>query len=218
MKNLIIFFLLIYSRDAVSQTPKKISFYAGVKLRVTPIYTGQSPENIIISVPGIINAQQQPDLHLSGLGLHTSAVYDINKKWQIALQQTTRYDILYNEWLLERNTSSKIRDKKRIIFDLYAVFSRKIVAKKNTFVASVGLGLCGINTGYTQIIRKYSSQTNYVDYKEKINFLFPAATAGFGWQKGKFLSQFKMGYCWNNPTWFVFPFLFPELSLQYKIK
>jgi hypothetical protein len=158
-------------------------------------------------------------MHLSGLGLLTGQTYKINNKWLLNFQQTTRYDLLYEEWPLDINVPDiKIKDKKRLIFDLNLELGRRFKSKKSEFTALLGLGISGLNTGYTQIIRQYSTITDYIDYKEEKNFLFPTASAGFGWQKGKFLTQVKMGYCWENPTWSIYPFFFPELSLQYRIK
>jgi hypothetical protein len=217
MKNIILFLSLFLFNNTYSQKVKKLSFLVGAKLRVTPLYTF-NPEYLVISVSGNLNAVQQPDYHLSGLGLFTTQTCQINNEWLINFQQTTRYDVLYKEWPLDGNLAYKIKDKKRLIFDLNVDVGRRFKNKKNEFTALLGMGISGLNTGYTQIIRQYSTTTDYIDYKQKINFLFPTISAGFGWQKGKFLTQAKMGYCWKNPTWTTYPFFFPELSLQYKIK
>ena len=52
MKYLIIFFLLIYSIDAISQKFEKFNFYAGAKLRVTPFFLNKERSNLVISVGG----------------------------------------------------------------------------------------------------------------------------------------------------------------------
>ncbi len=126
---------------------------------------------------------------------------------------------MHQVWPLDINEPyRKVGENKRLIFDLNLEFGRRFQRKKNEFTALLGVGISGLNTGYVQVIRQYSNATDFIDYKEDINFLFPTISAGFGWQKGKFLTQIKMGYCWNNPTWSTYPFFFPELSLQYKIK
>ncbi len=218
MKIKVFFITFFFTQNIYTQESKFLNFYAGVKLRVTPIHQKQV-QSIVISVRGNLNAVQQPDLHISGLGLYTTQTIKLNKKWLINFQQTTRYDLLYQEWPLDINVPDiKIKDNKRLIFDLNLEIGRRFQSKKHEFTALLGLGISGLNTGYTQIIRQYSTVTDYIDYKEEKNFLFPTASAGFGWQKGKFLTQVKMGYCWRNPTWFTYPFFFPELSVQYKIK
>ena len=216
MKNILFIILFLTQIRVFPQRIKDLTFYTGVKLRVTPIHNKNSLNQIII-IPGNINAFQQPDLHISGFGLYTTQTIKLNKLWLINFQQTTRYDLLYQERPLEIN-SEGTKNIKRLIFDLNLDIGRRFVTKKSELTALFGLGISGLNTGYTQIIRQYSTPTNFIDFKEEKNFLFPTASAGFGWQKGKFLTQIKMGYCWQSPTWLTYPFFFPELSVQYKIK
>lgn len=219
MKTKVLVVFLFIVLNSHPQNIEKFNFYAGIKLRVTPVYSPNLAENIVTSITGNINATQQPDYHLSGLGILTTQTYRINNQWLLNVQQVTRYDILYEEWPLDINVSyRKIKDKKRLIFDLNFELARRFKSKRSEFSALLGLGISGLNTSYNQIIRQYSNATEYIDYKEKINFQFPSVSAGFGWQKGKFLTQLKMGYCWQNPTWSIYSFFFPELSLQYRIK
>ena len=81
----------------------------------------------------------------------------------------------------------------------------------------IGFAVCGLNSGFTQTFRIYQDPNNYTDYYKEKNFIFPAATAGFGWQKNRFYGELKFGYCWDNPTLFNTPFLFPEISIQYQL-
>ncbi|MEI2710262.1 MAG: hypothetical protein V9E96_14805 [Chitinophagaceae bacterium] len=217
MRKVIFFVICIFVTKGYSQE-QKINLYAGIKLRVTPFYPSEVG-SLVFRVQGNLNAVQQPDSYISGLGFHTTQTYKFTKKWLINFQQTIRYDALHQVWPLDINEPyRKVGENKRLIFDLNLEFGRRFQRKKNEFTALLGVGISGLNTGYVQVIRQYSNATDFIDYKEDINFLFPTISAGFGWQKGKFLTQIKMGYCWNNPTWSTYPFFFPELSLQYKIK
>jgi hypothetical protein len=219
MKTELIILFFLFSNVVHSQEDKKINLFVGTSFRVTPIYTNGSPQNLIRSINGNLNAVQQPDKYISGLGLLITQSYKIQNNWSLIFQQTLRNDILYEEWPLDRNLPyAKMGEKNKFTFNLNLDICRTFKNKKHEFTALFGFGISGLNANYTQTIRQYNSATDFVDQKEKINLTFPTVSTAFGWQKGKFLTHLRIGYCWKNPTWFTYSFLYPEISVQYQIK
>lgn len=220
MKSIQLLFLLIISLQAFDQKSleknKMISVLLGAKTRITPIYLKKIPGVIH---GGNIDILQQPDKHLSGPGLHITEKYEKGATWSFALHQTIRYDYIYQKLPLVFPAPSgfEFTIKQKILFDLYADIAKNIPANNSSFRILIGLALCGLNSGYTETLRVYQDQNNYTDYYNKRNFIFPAATTGFGWQKNKFYAELKIGYCSDNPTLFKTPFLFPEISCQYQL-
>jgi hypothetical protein len=218
----IVFLLLMFNQLSWAQSEEKnnkgIEIFAGVKTRVTPIYIDKVPD--FIRFVGFYNVFEQPDKHLSGPGINLIEKVRINNKWIFSLNQTIRYDYIYQRMPLVNPTPDGFdyRIGKKIIIDLYADFSKRItLSKPSFFTLMAGIGICGLNSGFYQTRRLYQTQTDYVDYITKRNFIFPAVSTGLGWQKNRIYAELKIGYCWNNPTLFNTPFIFPEVSLQYKL-
>lgn len=100
-----------------------------------------------------------------------------------------------------------------MIYDLYFDVEKLIEKHKHYIRLTGGVAVCGLNTSYTQNIL-YNFSPPLVTQKRK-DFIFPAVTAGIGFQKGPLYGKLKVGYCWNDPRLYNTPFLFPEISLQY---
>ena len=219
MKPIHLLILLILSTKAFNQelqNKKAFSILVGVKTRITPIYLEKVPD--VVSSP-LTDILEQPDMHLSGPGIHLTERYETSTKWSFALHQTVRYDYIYQKLPLEYPIPPGFEAtiKQKILFDLYTDVAKDIASKKSTFRIMIGFAVCGLNSGFTQTFRIYQDPNNYTDYYKEKNFIFPAATAGFGWQKNRFYGELKFGYCWDNPTLFNTPFLFPEISIQYQL-
>ena len=208
MKLIQLIILLTVSVQAFAQKyiGKKgsLSILAGAKTRITPIYLKKIPDVIYPGRP--IGVLEQPDRHLSGPGIHITEKYRNTALWSFALHQTIRYDYIYQKLplVLPIPNDFEFTIKQKILFDLYADIAKDISANNPSFRILIGFAICGLNSGYT-------------DYNTKRNFIFPAVTTGLGWKKNKFYTELKMGYCWNNPTLFNTPFLFPEISCQYQL-
>ena len=207
MKLIQLIILLFVSVQAFAQkyVGKKgsLSILIGAKTRITPIYLKKIPDVIY---GGTTDVLQQPDKHLSGPGIHITEKYRNTALWSFALHQTIRYDYIYQKLPLVLPIPSGVEFtiKQKILFDLYADIAKDIPANNSSFRVLIGFAICGLNSGYT-------------DHNTKRNFIFPAATTGLGWKKNKFYTELKIGYCWDNPTLFNTPFLFPEISCQYQL-
>ena len=217
LNTLLLIVLFIESHGQQQENNKNIILiFLGAKTRITPIYLKHVPDVIHL---GNINALEQPDKHLSGPGLLLSEKRRLGLKHIFSLHQVIRYDYIYQRIPLVTfpPDNFKYEIKKKIIFDISGDITRTIPLKNSFLSISVGASICGINSGYIETERVYQTQTTYTDYERKKNFIFPAITAGAGWQKSKFLAELKFGYCWNNPTLYDTPFIFPEISLQYQL-
>ena len=221
MKSMQFLFLIIISLQAYTQNDLEekgvLSILVGAKTRITPIYLKRVPD--VIHFFGLIDTQEQPDKHLSGPGIHITEKYKNTASWSFALHQTIRYDYIYQKLPLVFPIPNgfEFTIKQKILFDIYADIAKDIPAKNSSFRILIGFAICGLNSGYTETFGVYQDPNNYTDYFNKRNFIFPAATTGFGWQKNKFYTELKIGYCWDNPTLFNTPFLFPEISCQYQL-
>ncbi|HRG24235.1 MAG TPA: hypothetical protein PLL23_07585 [Chitinophagaceae bacterium] len=199
-------------------TAKKnpVTVYLGAKTRVTPIYLKRLHEGFEIGFP---NNMEQPDYHLSGPGLLISEKKALGRKLEFSLHQVIRYDFLYQrmpmDLVLPPDFSYSI--KRKWIIDLEAELSHRFPRRKSVLLVSLGAGLNGLNTGFQETRRFYQSPTSYTEKETRKNFLFPFLSTGFGWQKKKLLAGMKLGYCWDNPTVFASPFLYPELSVGYRL-
>lgn len=218
MKSILLIILLTLSFQAFGQELEKkpsVSILIGAKTRVTPIYLKRIPDAIYV---GSIDILQQPDKHLSGPGIHISEKYMKGIRWSLAFHQTIRRDYIYRKMpLAAPEPGVEYNVKQKILFDIYTDVARDIPANNSSFRILIGLGICGLNSGYIETRRVSQSSTTYTDYYTKKNFIFPATTAGVGWQKNKFYAELKIGYCSDNPTLFKTPFLFPEISCQYQL-
>ena len=219
MKIIQLSILLILSLRAFNQdleNKRSLSILVGAKTRVTPIYLKRVPDLIH---SGNIDILEQPDKHLSGPGVHITEKYEKGTTWSFALHQTIRYDYIYKKLPLVFPTPNgfEFTIKQKILFDIYADIAKNIPANNSSFRVLIGFAICGLNSGYTETLRVHQDPNNYTDYFYKRNFIFPAATTGFGWQKNKFYTELKIGYCWDNPTLYNTPFLFPEISCQYQL-
>ena len=218
MKSIHLLFLLILSFQAFGQELEEkpsVSILIGAKTRVTPIYLKRVPDAIFV---GSIDILQQPDKHLSGPGIHISEKYMKGIRWSLAFHQTIRYDFIYMKMpLAAPGPDFEYTIKRKVLFDIYIDIAKDIPANNSSFRILIGAGICGLNSGYIETRRVSQSSTNYTDYFSKRNFIFPAVTTGFGWQKNKFYTELKIGYCSENPFLFKAPFLFPEISCQYQL-
>ena len=219
MKIIQLITLLFFSLQVFGQEfkdRKSLAILVGAKTRITPIYLERVPD--IISSP-LSDILEQPDKHLSGPGIHLTEKYGTSTMWSFALHQTIRYDYIYQKLPLEYPTPPGFEAtiKQKLLFDLYADVAKDIAARNSTLRIMIGFAVCGLNSGFTQTFRVYQDPNNYTDYYMEKDFIFPAATAGFGWQKKRFYGELKFGYCWDNPTLFNTPFLFPEISFQYQL-
>lgn len=199
-----------------SGTNKPVSVYLGAHTRVTPIYLEPVREGFQIGYP---DKSEQPDYHLSGPGLLISEKKELSRKLVFSLHQVIRYDFLYQrmpmDLVLPPDFSYSI--KRKWIIDLEAELSHRFPRRKSVLLVSLGAGLNGLNTGFQETRRFYQSPTSYTEKETRKNFLFPFLSTGFGWQKKKLLAGMKLGYCWDNPTVFASPFLYPELSVGYRL-
>lgn len=175
-------------------------------------------------VPGVIHIGsvddlEQPDMHLSGPGLLITQKKRLNAEYGLSLHQVIRYDYLYQELPLFVSQNQDFKDviHRKFIIDLYAGIDRYFPLRKSWFTVSFGMAYCGLNSSYVETKIIYQTSTSYKEYKIDKNFRFPAVTTGIGWQKKKFLGELKFGYCWNNPTLFDTPFIFPEINLSYQL-
>ncbi len=201
----------------------KFTAYIGPKLRVTNIYTNINTLLGVVFTP-ISDILAPGDSYYSGLGLQAMEKYSINKYWQVRFHQTIRYDILHYRLALPYDSATlfgpiiNLGAKKRFIIDTYFDIAYKIKRPKNNYYVTVGYAACGFNTKHTETFRFFTTPTNYYDKVTENDFFFPAVTASFAWEKKKFCSELKFGYCWRNPTWWKdAKFIFLELSIQYKI-
>ena len=216
MKFLAILLLSLssYSLYAQNEANGRFSFLGGLKTRVTPIYLKQIPD--FVHMP-LVSDLEQPDMHLSGPGLELTEKVALGTNYSLAIHQVIRYDYMYQTMSLENPPPPDFNYKKnrRVIYDFYFDIARNIAAKKSFWRFFLGAAVCGLNTKYIETIRTSITPPAYKERKK--DFIFPAATTGIGWQKRKFYTELKFGYCWNNPTFFDTPFIFPEISLQYQI-
>lgn len=212
-----IFFLLLFFNSYAQEekNEKTVDVLIGAKTRITPIYLKQVPDVIHL---GSVDDLEQPNRHLCGPGLQISETKRAGK-FKFSLHQVIRYDYIYQKMPLESPTPNgfNYEVKRKMIFDLYGDISRMITGEKATLSFSLGAAICGLNSGYTETQRVYQTPTSYTDNKKEKNFVFPAIIAGAGWQKKKFIAELKFGYCWNDPTLYNTPFIFPELSIQYQL-
>jgi hypothetical protein len=219
MKIIHLLILLTYSLNAFDQeleNKSSLSILIGAKTRITPIYLGEVPDAFH---GGSTDILERPDKHLSGPGIHITERYETSRTWSFALHQTVRYDYIYQKIPLVFPIPSgfEFTIKQKLLFDIYTDFAKDIPARNHSFRIFIGLAICGLNSGYTETSRVYYDPNNYTDYYTKRNFIFPAVTTGLGWQKNRLYAELKIGYCWDNPTLFDTPFLFPEISCQYQI-
>ena len=210
----ILFSLTSYSSYAQNEANRRFSFLAGLKTRVTPIYLKQIPD--FVHMP-LVSDLEQPDKHLSGLGLELTERINITSNYSIAIHQVMRYDYMYQTMSLDDPTPPDFnyKIKKRMLYDFYFDIARNITARNSFWRIFLGAAVCGLNSKYIETIRTSITPPAYIERKK--DFIFSAATAGIGWQKRKFYTELKFGYCWNNPTFYDTPFIFPEISLQYQI-
>ena len=204
------------SGQQLSSTNKQVSVYIGAHTRVTPIYLEPVWEGFQIGYP---DKSEQPDYHLSGPGLLFCEKKILGRKLVLSLQQVIRHDFLYQrmpmDLVLPPDFSYSI--KRKWIIDLAAELNLRFPRRKSVFLISLGAGLNGLNTGYRETRRYYQSPISYTEKETQKNFLFPSLSTGIGWHKKKLLAELKFGYCWDNPTIFESPFLYPELSVGYQL-
>lgn len=219
MKSIILFVFLSFNICVLGQNLTEeigtVNLYVGAKTRVTPLYIKRVPDFIHI---GLIDVFEQPDMHLSGPGFSITERMVLKNNWYVNLNQTIRYDYIYQRLPLVATfpTDFKYTIGKKIIIDLYADLAKRIPSRKSSFFSLLfGFGICGLNTEFNQTIRFYSTQNNYLDYTIRKNFIFPTISSGLGWQWKNLYSELKFGYCWNNPTLYDTPFIFPEVCFQY---
>lgn len=217
----LVLFITLFCSFIETNAQKKWSMTAGIKLRVTNIYPKK--DNLYVSTP-ITSLVQQPDTHFSGLGLQFSESYCISKKMKLRLHQTIRYDVLYEHINLPYDSATLfgpitgIKPIKRLIFDTYFDVAYKIRRPQNNYYFTVGYAACGLNTKHYETYRFFRSYTDFTDVVNTNDFFFPAITTSFVWENKKITGELKFGYCFKNPTWYYWrDFIFPELSLQYKI-
>lgn len=192
-----------------------VNFLFGLKSRITPIYLERIPD--FIHLPNI-DVLEQPDMYLSGPGLSLTEKLNLRNNWSVNLNQTIRYDYIYQRLPLEFPTSNNFKYVigKKIIFDFYADLEKIIPSKrKSYFSILIGGAICGLNSDFTQTLRVYTSQTTYFDFPTKKDFIFPAISSSLGWTLNDIYCELKFGYCWNNPTLYDKPFIFPEINVQY---
>lgn len=195
---------------------RHLRFYLGVQTRITPIYPEGVPGGVRVSDR---NIWEQPDKHLSG----PSVVYTFEKlledDWSVSFSHAIRYDFLYQTLPFNTQPLQGFRPdvKRAVMNDLYIDAYKAIALNKSALKLGAGLALCGLGSGYllTQRFVDNSNQSIYITSKE--DFIFPAITAHFGWQKNRFGTSLQAGYAWHNPTLFGIPFLFPELKVQYRL-
>lgn len=220
MKVLPLLLLLFLFADVYGQLGSdkndRLSVFVGAKTRITPIYLKRPHEGYEIGIP---NTLEQPDYHLSGPGLLITEKKALSHKLIFSLHQVIRYDFLYQRMPMDLQLPPDFNYsiKRKWIFDLAAELSHRFPRRKSVLLLTLGAGLNGINTGFRETRRFYQSQTVYTEKETRKDFLFPSLSTGFGWQKKKFLAELKFGYCWNNPTDFASPFLYPELSVGYQL-
>jgi hypothetical protein len=213
MKLLTYTLLLFYCNYSLAQNNLKVKLYAGLNTRVTPIYLEQVPSHIF--TPRVSDLEQ-PDKHVSGPGLKISSNFYHSLGIVISVHQVIRYDFLYQTMPLEEPTPSNFdyKIKKKFIYDSYIDIGRIFTSRTHAYIVSGGFALCGINTGYVQITAVGNNPVTYM--KRNKNFTFPALTTTLTYEKSRISAALKIGYCWNDPRLYNTPFLFPELSLQYR--
>lgn len=206
--------LSVLGQDAEGKHP--FNFYIGIQTRVTPIYPKGIPD--FIAVPDR-NIFEQPNKYLSGPSLLYRIEKDLNNSFDIAFSHALRYDFLYQTLPFNNQPFSGFRPviKKSFISDLYLDVERKIALNSSTLTAGLGFAMLGFGSSYllTQRFTDNNNQSFYITSKE--DFIFPAITTTFGWQKANFNASLKIGYAWYDPTLYKTPFLFPELKVRYKL-
>ena len=220
MKYLIIILFQFLYLHGLSQTSEDkhgiFNFNIGVQTRITPIYLKHVPDFITFSDR---NTFEQPDQYLSGPSLSYKIERPINDKFSVSFSHAIRYDFLYLTFTFNNQPVQGFqqRTKRAVISDFYLDGGYHITLPTSELKVSLGLALCGIGSGYllTERYVDFRSQSFYVTSKE--DFIFPALTTAIEWKKNNFSAQLRMGYCWNNPTLFKTPFLFPELAIQYQL-
>lgn len=221
MKHFILFitFLLplhlpVFAQD--SENEHLFNFYLGIQTRVTPIYPKGIPDFISLPDRNIIEV---PDKYLSGPSILYRIERRINSSLDISFSHALRYDFLYKTFPFNSQPFIGFKQvvKRSLISDLYLDGEKKFPLNTSTFKVGIGLAILGLGSDYilTQRFTDYNNQSFYVSSKE--NFIFPAVSATFGWQKNKLTASMKMGYAWYNPTWYKTPFIFPELKIQYNL-
>lgn len=219
MKVLPLLLLLFLFADVHGQQGSgkndRLSVFVGAKTRITPIYLTHGFEGYEIGYPDIL---EQPDYHLSGPGLLFSERIGLNRKLGLTLHQRIRYDMLYQRASMDLAvpTDFNFSIKRKWILDLGADLNYYFHRRKSLILLSFGAGLNGVNTGYLETRRFYQSYTIYYEKQTHKDFIFPSLSTGISWQKKKILAELKFGYCWDNPTRFASPFLYPELSVGYQ--
>lgn len=216
MKFLTILLLSFHycSSFAQYEVNERFSFLSGLKIRVTPVYLKHVPD--FVHMP-LVSDLEQPDKHLSGPGLELTQRLALGTNYSLAIHQIIRYDYMYQTMSLENPAPPDFNYeiKKKMLYDFYLDIARNINARSSFWRIFLGAAVCGLNSKYIETIRTSITPPAYKERKK--DFIFSAATAGVGWQKKKFYTELKFGYCWNNPTFFDTPFIFPEISLQYQI-
>lgn len=206
--------LPVFAQD--SDNEKLFNFYLGIQTRVTPIYPKGVPNSI--SVPDR-NIFEQPNRYLSGPSILYRIERLINSGLDISFSHALRYDFMYTTLPFNNQPSIGFKEvvKRSFISDLYIDGEKKLSLNTSTFKVGIGLAILGLGSNYilTQRFADNNNQSFYVSSKE--DFIFPALTATFGWQKNRLNTSLKMGYAWYDPTLFETPFLFPELKIQYNL-
>jgi hypothetical protein len=199
-----------------NESIQKFRFFLGVQTRVTPIYPKGLSDVITVQDR---NIWEQPDKHLSGPSLIWGIERSIDDSYNFSFTQAVRYDFIYQTqpYRNQPYAGFQQQSQRAIVSDIYLDVFRNFKLNNSEFQMGAGFAICGLGTGYllTQRFLDNNNQSFFITSKE--DFLFPAVTATFGWQKNKFNAALRMGYAWNNPTLFKTAFIFPEIKLHYNI-
>lgn len=209
----IAFWNLCYSQD--NDNTLNIIF-VGTQYRANPLYLKKIPDVITVRDR---NIQEQPDKHLSGISLVWGYERKLPSSLYFAITYSVRYRLLYQTIPFNNQSTSSFQQKtkKSLISDIYAEFGKIIEFRKSKLSTSLGIGLCGLGTGYplTQRYMNSNNESYYITTSE--NFIYPTTTVGTTWQKKKLSSFLRIGYCLKNPTFFATEFIFLELGAKYNI-
>lgn len=180
------------AQDAESES-KQFTFHLGAQTRITPIYPKGYP--VFIDVTDR-NIWEQPDMHLSGPSVFYKVEGKISDSRSISFSQAIRYDFLYQTFRFNTQPFNGVGsvDKRAAVTDFYLDGESRIPLRNSYVKVGAGLALCGVGSGYllTQRFVDNNGESVYITSKE--NFVFPAVTGSFGWQKNRFEATLKMGY------------------------
>jgi len=187
MKSLFAGVFFLHSFFVSAQTSKTF-ITLGIDYRQYPIDIEDVPRGAYSS-----NAMPYQDNFWNTFSICSRFGLNLKKKWSISLAGYIRYN--HNHYLQGVNLATprqeKIKEKKKIKFDLFIDAEKKISLKKgkNRFLTVLaGIGFTNINTGYDVFLQDTLPSGPTQGYRYTGNYLHfgPRINLGYQYEKIKF--------------------------------